>query len=108
MRKSNLHPRRQHKKGAEVRAKLSQQALITTSFFFVSSSAHVDRVEYERPHAAYSTQWAKFYPGFENAAMYMLKMLTLAIVDSPRSISRSLFSVYNCVCIISLCAECRM
>lgn len=108
MRKSNLHPRRQHKKGAEVRAKLSQQALITTSFFFVSSSAHVGRVEYERPHAAYSTQWAKFYPGFENAAMYMLKMLTLAIVDSPRSISRSLFSVYNCVCIISLCAECRM
>lgn len=60
MRKSNLRPRRQHKKSAEVRAKLSQQALITTSSFFVSSSAHVGRVGYERPHAAYSTQWANF------------------------------------------------
>lgn len=40
--------------------------------------------------------------------MYVLKTLIVAIVDSPRSSSRLSFSVYNCVCITSLCAECHM
>lgn len=40
--------------------------------------------------------------------MYVLKMLTLAILDYGRSSNRLLFSVYNCVCAPSVRAECHM